>query len=157
VGGSKFLQNMNFDKSFLLNNIKIISNIFEMLMEFDKKVIFISSYLTSDISHSYGLLKSLGEKFTHSIHGIVLRLYNFYGDEEVSYRSNVIPDLINQAQNNIFVELKTNGDERRQFLYIDDCCEALFIASQKYDELLNECNCFDLTSFEWVKIKKVAK
>jgi len=156
VGGSKFLQNCNHDNTFLTNNTKILGNTFEILAEFDKKFIFISSYLTKNLDHSYGLLKFLGEQFTHSLGGLVVRLYNIYGNEEVSIRSHVIPDLIYQAQNNNCIELKTNGEEKRQFLYIDDCCEGLFVASQQFDLILRECNNIDLTYFEWISIKNIA-
>lgn len=156
VGGSKFLQNCSQDKTFLTNNTKLIGSTFEMLAEYEKKFIFISSYLTKNLDHNYGLLKFLGEQFTHSLNGLVIRLYNIYGNEEISFRSHVIPDLIFQAQNNNCIELKTNGEEKRQFLYIDDCCEGLFVASQHYDQILREVNNIDLTSFEWISIKNIA-
>lgn len=157
IGGSKFLQNCSHEKNFLLNNTKIISATFETLMKFDKKIIFISSYLTKNFEHSYGLLKLLGEHFTHSFNGLVVRLYNVYGNEDFSIRSHIIPDIVYQAKKNNVILLKTNGEEKRQFLYIDDCCEGLFIASQNYNEILTECNIIDLTSFEWVTIKRVAE
>jgi nucleoside-diphosphate-sugar epimerase len=157
IGGSKYLQNSSCDKIFLLNNSKILQNTFEVLMRFDKKIIFISTFFIKNNAHSYGILKQLGEFFTHSVNGLVIRLYNVYGDEELSNRSHVIPDIINQAKKNNIIKLKTNGEEKRQFLYIDDCCEGLFIASQNYDKILSERNIFDLTTFKWVKIKKVAE
>lgn len=156
IGGSKFLQNCSQDRFFLINNTKILGNTFEILAENDSKFIFISSVLTKNLDHSYGLLKLLGEQFTHSLGGLVVRLYNIYGNEEISIRSHLIPDLIFQAKNNNFIELRTNGEEKRQFLYIDDCCEGLFIASQQYNQILRECNNIDLTSFEWIPIKSIA-
>ena len=156
IGGSKFLQNYSNDRTFLTNNTKILGNTFEMLAEYNTKFIFISSYLTNNLEHSYGLLKYLGEKLTYSLGGLVVRLYNIYGNEEISIRSHVIPDLIFQAQVNGYIQLMTDGEEQRQFLYIDDCCEGLFIASQNYDKILAECNNIDLTSFEWTSIKNLA-
>jgi nucleoside-diphosphate-sugar epimerase len=156
IGGSKFLQNCNLDQSFLINNIKIISNTFEVLSDFDKKFIFVSSYLTKNIEHSYGLLKSIGERFTYSLNGLVVRLYNIYGNEKISIRSHVIPDLIQQAKRNNIINLNTTGEEKRQFLYIEDCCEGLFLASKNFDDIINDCNNIDLTSFEWISIKEVA-
>ena len=157
VGGSKFLKSSSQSFTFLSNNTKIISNTFEILKEFDKKFIFISSYFTNNFSHSYGLLKLLGEQFSYSLNGLVIRLYNVYGLEDISIRSHVIPDMIDQALNTNQIVLNTSGEEKRQFLHVLDCCEALYIASLKYSEILCECNLFDLTSFEWISIKNVSE
>lgn len=157
VGGSKYLQMCNKNFNFLSNNTKIIISTFEIIKQFDKKFIFISSYLTNDLFHNYGLLKYLGEQFTHSLNGLVVRLYNIFGHEDISIRSHVIPDMINQAIKIKKVVLITNGEEKRQFLHVDDCCEGLYIAFQNYHKILSECNLFDLTSYEWTSIKNVAE
>ncbi len=113
--------------------------------------------MTNDLFHNYGLLKYLGEQFTHSLNGLVVRLYNIFGHEDISIRSHVIPDIIYQAIKSKKVVLNTNGEEKRQFLHVDDCCEGLYIASQNYHKILSECNVFDLTSFEWTSIKNVTE
>jgi nucleoside-diphosphate-sugar epimerase len=157
VGGSKYLKTCSKNFSFLSNNTKILSNTFSIINEFNRKFIFISSYLTNDLHHSYGLLKYLGEQFTHSLNGLVVRLYNIFGHEDISIRSHVIPDMINQAIKSKMIILNTNGEEKRQFLHVDDCCEGLYIASMNYYKILSECNVFDMTSYEWTSIKNVAK
>ncbi len=156
VGGAKFLNvsNQNFD--FLHNNTQIISNTFEVLKKHNKKFLFVSSYLANNLSHSYGLLKYLGEHYTHSLNGLIVRLYNVYGNEDISSRSHVIPDLIFQGLNLGQIKLSTNGKERRQFLYVDDCCEGLFEISENYDAILKENNPIDLTSFDWISIADIA-
>ena len=157
VGGSKYLADCNKDFSFLLNNTRIISNTFEVLKNSGKKFLFVSTYLTENLDHSYGLLKKVGEQFTSSIGGLVVRLYNIYGNEDISHRSHVIPDLIYQAKNQEYIKLKTNGVEERQFLYVEDCCKGLYVISQNYNDLLKQNSIIDLTSFEWVSVKNVAE
>lgn len=157
IGGSKFLNKCSHNKEFLINNTKIISNTFEALSNYNKKFIFISSYLTRNTEHSYGLLKLLGEQFATALNGLAIRLFNVYGSENLSIRSHVIPDIIYQALRNKIIVLNSTGEEKRQFLYIDDCCEGLYVASQYFEELLNKSNIIDLTSYEWISIKHVAQ
>jgi nucleoside-diphosphate-sugar epimerase len=113
--------------------------------------------LTHNLEHSYGLLKSLGEHFTKSLGGLVVRLYNIYGKEDISDKSHVVPDIINQAKTQNCINLNTNGLEERQFLYVEDCCRGLYVISQNYDELLEQNSIIDLTSFEWISIKEIAQ
>lgn len=157
VGGSKYLADCDKDFSFLINNTRIISNTFEVLNNSGKKFLFVSTYLAKNLDHSYGLLKKIGEHFTCSIGGLIVRLYNIYGNEEVSERSHVIPDLIYQAKTQNCISLKTNGNEVRQFLYIEDCCKGLYVISENYNELLKQNLIIDLTSFEWISVKTVAE
>ena len=157
VGGSKYLTDCNKDFSFLINNTRIISNTFEVLNNSGKKFLFVSTYLAKNLDHSYGLLKKMGEHFTRSMGGLVVRLYNIYGNEDVSHRSHVIPDLIYQTKTQNCITLKTNGIEERQFLYVEDCCKGLYVISQNYNELLKQNSIIDLTSFEWISVKTVAE
>jgi nucleoside-diphosphate-sugar epimerase len=143
IGDSKFLNKYSNSKEFLINNTKIISNTFETLEKFNKRFIFISSYLTQNTKHSYGLLKLLGEQFTTALNGFIVRLLNVYSIENVSLRSHVIPDIVYQARRNNKIVLNSTGEEKRQFLYVDDCCEGLCIASQYFEELLNNSDIID--------------
>lgn len=88
---------------------------------------------------------------------MTIRLFNVYGIDNVSIRPHVIPDIIYQARRNNKIVLKSTGEEKRQFLYIDDCCEGLYIASKYFEELLTYSNIIDLTSYEWISIKHVAQ
>ena len=157
IGGSKYLARCNKDYTFLINNIQIISNAFEVLKKAEIKFIFVSSYLAENKDHSYGILKKIGEHFTSSLGGLVVRLYNVFGNEDVSYKSHVIPDLIYQARTQKCIKLNTKGTEERQFLYIEDCCEGLYVISQNYFELLKHNSNIDLSSFEWISIKNIAE
>jgi nucleoside-diphosphate-sugar epimerase len=157
VGGAKFLSQCKNDNIFLTNNTRIILNTFNLLKLTGKRFIFVSSYLVDNSYHSYGVLKNLGEHFTCSLGGLVVRLYNVYGLEEFSQRSHVITDFIYQARTSKCIKVMTDGLEERQFLYLDDCSEGLFAISQNYDEILIQGPIIQLTSFVWTSIREIAE
>lgn len=156
VGGAKYLSKKNGDFEFLSNNLKILVNTFEILKNTNKRFIFVSSYQIHKPNHSYAITKLIGEQFSSSLGGLVVRLYNVYGEEIVGPRSHVIPDLIQQALFSKKITLSTNGKEKRQFLYVDDCCKGLYSAFVNFDSILKEANVIDLTSYKWHSIKQVA-
>lgn len=80
-----------------------------------------------------------------------------YGEEKIGYKSHVIPDLIEQAVLNGRITLSTNGKEKRQFLYLEDCCKGLYSIFSNYDLILEETNVVDLTSFNWLSVSSVAR
>lgn len=156
VGGSKYLNHNDKNFDFILNNTQILVNTFQVIKNFRKDVIFISSYMADFPSSSYAILKKLGENFTHSVDGLVVRLYNVYCKEDYGVRSHVLSDMIEQARLNNKIVLRTDGNEIRQFLFIDDCCEGLYIISTKYAEIKKEDSTIDLSSFEWINIRELA-
>ena len=117
VGGSRYLEKYQDSYDFISNNIKIMSNTFELLEKYSKPFIFTSSQM-SDMGHStYGLCKALGERFTDCIGGLNVRLWNVYGNEKDLEKSHVITDFINKAKNTSNINMLTNGKEERQFLH----------------------------------------
>ena len=50
----------------------------------------------------------------------------------------------------------TDGQEEREFLYAQNCCEALEIVMNNYDEFKSEDK-LDITSFSSIKIIDLAK
>ena len=79
-------------------------------------------------------------------------MWNVYGAYEApSERSHVISDFIHQALATGQIKMMTNGEELRQFIYIDDVCRAFEQAI--YNRNLRVC---DVSSFEWVSIRHVA-
>jgi nucleoside-diphosphate-sugar epimerase len=156
VGGAKYLEMYQNSYSFIDNNLKIMSNTFELLKFYNKPFIFASSQM-SELSHStYGMLKSIGEKVTRDLGGIVIRLWNVYGYEPYSEKSHAITDFIKMAKYESKINLRTDGQEARQLLYSDDCSECILILSKKY-HILDKSKSYHITSFEWVKILDVAK
>lgn len=157
VGGAEYLKLFENDFNFILNNTKIMINTFEVINRFKKKFIFISSYMANNPHSSYSILKKLGEKFSISLNGLVVRLYNVYCNEQMGIKSHVIPDMIYQANRKKKIILNTDGKEERQFLHIDDCCIGLYILSENYLEILKTNSIVDLSSFEWVSIENLAR
>ncbi len=155
VGGSAYLKDYQFSYDFIDNNIKLMDNVFGLLHAFNTPFIFSSSQM-SNMNHSpYGVLKRVGEFYTQSLGGINVRFWNVYGIEHDPAKFHVITDFINMAKNDGHIAMRTNGDERRQFLYADDACEALITLGNHFPTLTKDRN-YDITSFEWNSIADVA-
>src|SRR3990167_11149685 len=63
----------------------------------------------------------------------ILRLANIYGpgDKKVSAKKNALTYLINKLKNNEDVQLYDDGNFTRNFLFIDDCVEAIKLIIDK--------------------------
>lgn len=156
VGGSRYLEKYQDSYDFIENNIKIMSNTFSLLEKYNKPFIFTSSQM-SDMGYStYGLCKALGERYTDSIGGLNVRLWNVYGNEKDLEKSHVITDFINKAKNTSNINMLTDGKEERQFLHADDCSRCLHILSKEY-HILDREKKYHITSFEWTSIENIAK
>lgn len=151
VGGAKYLYNNQISQ--IKNNIDLMKNVFNQLECCGCKFIFISSQLSGTDS-AYGSLKHLGETWTSQLpRGRSIRLWNVYGAyESLSERSHVVSDLIHQALINEEMFLISTGEEKRQFIHINDICEAIIVALKSDDK-----NIYDVTSFEWVRVIDVAR
>jgi nucleoside-diphosphate-sugar epimerase len=101
--------------------------------------------------NAYGITKSVGELWAESIgSGLITRLWNCYDAEAPSVRSHVVPDLVRQAKTGT-IKLLTLGEERRQFLHVDDVAEALIQQRDLGQPLA------DVTSGTWVPIREIAE
>jgi len=156
VGGSVYLKKYQNSYNFLMNNISIMKNTFELLHKKKKKFIFATSQMSNMIYSSYGVLKRIGEDITKSLGGISVRFWNVYGIEEDMEKSHVITDFITKALNKKEILMLTNGSEERDFLYADDCCYGLEIVMKKYNIFKNK-NIVDLSYGKYTKIIKVAE
>lgn len=154
VGGAQYL----YDEASQIHqfewNLALLLNVMPQLASAKIPFLFISSQLAEECDTVYGVTKRLGEVWTKLIpHGAFVRQWNVYGPvEEVSKRSHVVSDMVSQAVTKKEIRLLTNGEEKRQFIHIDDVCRAWHTV---LSENLN--GVFDITSFEWVKIIDVAK
>lgn len=155
VGGSKYLKENQHTYNYIDNNIKLLAFTFETLKLYDKPFLFTSSQMSNMIFSSYGVAKRVGELYTKSLKGINVKLWNVYGNEYNSSKAHVITDFIQKAKSGN-IDMLTNGYEKRQFLYSDDCSEALYILSEKYNSLPREEE-LHISSFSWTKIIDVAK
>lgn len=155
VGGSKYLEKYEKTYEFITNNIIIMNKVFKYLKISKKPFIFASSQM-ADMPHTpYGNTKLIGEQYTKSINGMVVRMWNVFGKEEVGEKAHVITDFVEQARKNGKIQLLTNGEEYRQFLYSADCCEAFYFLSKNYNKL--KYKNLHLTSFKWHNIKELAQ
>ena len=134
VGGSRYLKKYQHSFDFLDNNSRIMVNAFEYLKRYEVPFIFTSSQM-SNMGHSpYGLLKNVGELYTKSLNGLVTKFWNIYGIETDYEKSHVITDFIKKGFETGTIDMITDGTEEREFLYAEDCCEALEIVMDKYSE-----------------------
>ena len=157
VGGSRYLKKYQNTFDFVSNNILLMQNTFALIKKYKKKFIFASSQM-SNMNHSnYGVLKSIGEKYTKILGGITVKFWNVYGIEKDLNKSHVITDFIIKALTKKKISMLTNGKEEREFLYAEDCCIGLEIMMKKFDKIIKQKDHIDLTTFKSTKIIDIAK
>lgn len=156
VGGSRYLQKYQYTFEFIDNNMRIMTNVFESLHKHNKPFIFASSQMSNMDYSPYGVLKSVGENYTKVLNGLIVKFWNVYGLEHDLNKSHVITDFILSAKNNGVINMLTNGEEERQMLHAQDCCECLEILSTKYNDIARDEN-LHITSFKWDKIIDIAR
>lgn len=152
VGGAKFLYNKDLQLQQLDWNLKLLQNVMIQLERSKKPFLFISSQLAEECDTVYGVTKRLGEVWTKLLNGVFIRQWNVYGPiEKESIRSHVVSDFVSQAIDTGEIKMMTTGEEKRQFIHIDDVCEAWYKAMEN-----NLKGVHDVTSFEWVKVIDLA-
>jgi len=155
VGGSKFLSKVDKDFQYIQENTLLMAYTFRALNRTKTPFLFTSSQMTNMHHTNYGFLKDLGERYTRSLGGWVCRFWNVFGVETCSEeKTHVITDFINQAKAGS-INMRTDGEEMRQFLHVQDCVEAL--EGWVNDEWDDKDQYYDITSFKWTSIKAVAK
>ncbi len=139
VGGSRYLSKYQHTYNFVSNNSRIMDTAFDLLEQSKKPFIFASSQM-SNMSHSpYGVCKAIGEVYTKTLNGLIVKFWNVYGVEKDLSKAHVITDFILMARKGI-INMRTDGQESRDFLYVNDACECLEILSQRYNEISRETN-----------------
>ena len=155
VGGSRYLKKYQHTFDFLNNNTRMMTNVFTLIDKYQKRFIFASSQM-SNMGHSpYGTAKKMGELYTKALDGRVVKFWNVYGIEKDHEKAHVITDFIRRGFEEGDFEMLTDGTEERQFLYAEDCCEALETVMEHYDEFTPE-DPLHITSFHSSTIKEVA-
>ena len=157
VGGSRYLKKYQNSKNFIINNIMIMSNTFDLLSKYKKPFLFASSQMSNMLYSNYGLLKLIGERITSTLNGNFVKLWNVYGIENDTTKSHVITDFVLKALKFKKIQMLTNGKESREFLYADDCCEALEIIMKKHNFFKNKKTELHLTNGVKTKIIDIAK
>lgn len=155
IGGSGYMEKYQNTFNFIDNNIKIMDRTFSILKKHNKPFIFASSQMSNMSYSTYGILKAIGEKWTHSLNGLVVKFWNVYGYETDEEKSHVITDFIKMAKQGQ-INMRTTGSEVRQFLYGDDCSKCLYKLSKYYDNI-SRTKELHITSFEWTSITEIAQ
>ena len=156
VGGSHYLKKYQHTFQFINNNTRMMANTFALLEKYRKRFVFASSQ-TSNMSYSpYGVMKRVGELHTTALNGLIVKFWNVYGIENDMEKAHVITDFIRKGFEEGEFEMMTDGTEERQFLYAEDCCEALETVMENYTDFKPE-DPLHITSFHSTSIKDVAQ
>lgn len=107
----------------------------------------------------YSITKYAAEKMlisyceTFGIQYRILRLTNIIGDGDlkISKKKNALQYMINLLRNNEEVKLYNNGNVIRDYMFVDDCCEAIMkcIKSDTLNTIIN------ISNSEPIKIKDI--
>ena len=155
VGGSRYLKKYQHTYDFINNNTRLMANVFQWLKEYRKPFVFASSQMSNMSYSPYGVLKNVGELYTKSLNGLTVKFWNVYGVENDREKSHVITDFIRKGFEEGSFEMMTDGTEERQFLYAEDCCEALETIMERYSDF-KPTDPLHVTSYRNDSIKSVA-
>jgi nucleoside-diphosphate-sugar epimerase len=155
VGGSKYLNKNQKKFNFIENNILIMHNVFNLIKKYNKKFIFASSTMSNMTHSNYGVLKKIGESYSESLGGITVKFWNVYGIEKEREKSHVITDFIIKGKKYKKINMLTDGKEKRDFLYSEDCCAGLELIMSNYNFYKKEKK-IDLTTTKFTSIIEIA-
>lgn len=155
VGGSRYLKKYQHTFQFINNNTRLMANAFGLLKKYNRRFVFASSQMSNMSYSPYGVLKNVGELYTKSLNGLIVKFWNVYGIEKDYEKSHVITDFIKKGFETGVIDMLTDGQEEREFLYAEDCCEALETIMENYNDFTSEDN-LHITSFSSTKIIDIA-
>ena len=155
VGGSRYLKKYQHTFEFINNNTRMMANTFRLLERYNKRFVFASSQMSNMSYSPYGVMKRVGELHTTSLKGLTVKFWNVYGIEKDHEKAHVITDFIRRGFEEGEFEMLTDGTEERQFLYAEDCCEALETVMENYTDFKPE-DPLHITSFRSSTIREVA-
>ena len=156
VGGSRYLKKYQHTFKFLDNNARMMVNVFGLLEKYNKRFVFASSQMSNMSYSPYGVMKKVGELYTTNLKGLIVKFWNVYGIENDHEKAHVITDFIRKGFEEGDFKMMTDGTEERQFLYAEDCCEALETVMECYTQFKSE-DPLHITSFNYSTIKEVAQ
>ena len=156
VGGSRYLKKYQHTFKFIDNNARMLAGAFEHLAEHGKPFIFASSQMSNMSYSPYGVMKRVGELYTRSLNGLIVKFWNVYGIERDHDKAHVITDFIRKGFETGVIDMMTDGTEQREFLYAEDCCEALEQLMLEYDQFTSDSE-LHITSFRSTTILEIAK
>ena len=154
VGGSRYLKKYQHTFDFINNNTRMMANTFALLEKYRKRFVFASSQMSNMSYSPYGVMKRVGELHTTAL-DLTVKFWNVYGIENDMEKAHVITDFIRKGFEEGDFEMMTDGTEERQFLYAEDCCEALETIMENFTDFKPE-DPLHITSFHSTTIKDVA-
>ena len=155
VGGSRYLKKYQHTFDFVNNNTRVMANTFRLLKRYNKRFVFASSQMSNMSYSPYGVMKRVGELHTTALKGLTVKFWNVYGIEKDMEKAHVITDFIRRGFEEGEFEMLTDGTEERQFLYAEDCCEALETVMECYSDFKPE-DPLHITSFNATSIADIA-
>ena len=155
VGGSRYLKKYQHTFKFIDNNTRMMAQTFGLLEKYHKRFVFASSQMSNMSYSPYGVMKRVGEMYTTTLKGLTVKFWNVYGIETDLEKAHVITDFIRKGFEEGDFEMMTDGTEERQFLYAEDCCEALETVMENFTDFKPE-DPLHITSFHSTTIKDVA-
>ena len=155
VGGSRYLKKYQHTFDFINNNTRLMANVFGLIGKYNKRFVFASSQMSNMSYSPYGVMKRVGELYTTALKGLTVKFWNVYGVEKDHEKAHVITDFIRRGFEEGEFEMLTDGTEERQFLYAEDCCEALETVMENYTDFKSE-DPLHITSFRSTSIKEIA-
>jgi len=155
VGGSRYLKKYQHTFEFVNNNTRIMANTFRLLERYNKPFVFASSQMSNMSYSPYGVMKRVGELHTTALKGLTVKFWNVYGIEKDMEKAHVITDFIRRGFEEGEFEMLTDGTEQRQFLYAEDCCEALETVMNCYSDF-KPTDPLHITSFNATSINDIA-
>ena len=138
VGGSHYLKKYQHTFNFIDNNARMMVNVFGLIEQYQKPFVFASSQMSSMSYSPYGVLKRVGELYTKSLQGLIVKFWNVYGIERDMEKAHVITDFIHKGFKTGKIDMMTDGKEQREFLYAEDCCEAMETILQNYNSFSSD-------------------
>ena len=156
VGGSRYLKKYQHTFKFIDNNTRMMANAFKYLEQYKVPFVFASSQMSSMSYSPYGVMKRVGELYTKSLGGLIVKFWNVYGIEKDHEKAHVITDFIRKGFETGVIDMLTDGTEQREFLYAEDCCEALESVMERYTEHSSDSE-LHITSFQSTTILEIGK
>ena len=156
VGGSHYLKKYQHTFKFIDNNARMMANVFGLLEKYDKPFVFASSQMSNMSYSPYGVMKRVGELYTKSLGGLIVKFWNVYGIEKDMEKAHVITDFIRKGFESGNIDMMTDGTEAREFLYAEDCCEALHKLMGSYDDLSSDDE-LHITTGNYTTILEIAE
>ena len=155
VGGSRYLKKYQNTFEFNNNNTRMMANTFRLLNKYKTPFVFASSQMSNMSYSPYGVMKRVGELHTTALKGLTVKFWNVYGIEKDMEKAHVITDFIRRGFEETEFEMLTDGTEQRQFLYAEDCCEALETVMECYSDF-KPTDPLHITSFNATSINEIA-